>query len=209
MPDAGPDQCFLNFATAAPGPLLSDFEGSTPLTILSLPHPGSWLTDTDGTGTIGLSVVPGGVTGNAARLAGSGHTMWGGDMNAYLMNGFAYPVDASAYQGVRFFLRGLVGNGMVFVKLQNSDSLGMSNCGCDFASTDPTLACYGGYWVGLEATDAWREVRLPWSCFVPSPYGYHARDRIDPSEILNLAIGVQLTAAPASWELWIDDVGFY
>jgi hypothetical protein len=206
--DAGPF-CVLSAAVAPTGPLISDFESPSPLGILSLADPNSWNPGSDGSGTISLNAVPGGLSGNAAHLLGANHTIWGGDMDAYFRNGSGFPVDASAYQGIRLYLRGIVGNGLAYVKVQNSDSLAQVACGCSDGSTDPARACYGGYWATVVPTDNWQEIKIPWSCFVATSFGYHAHDHVDPRELMNLAVGVQLTAAPASWDLWVDTVSFY
>jgi hypothetical protein len=206
----GPDVCPAIGSTLIIDPLISDFEGDTPLQTLLVPNGGAWMAESDGTGTISATVEEDATAAgqHALHFVGSNHTNWGGDV-AVLFEDVTHAVNGNAHAGVGFRVRGTISGGALYVKLQNADSL-VKGCGCDPSpAAASAVACYGGYISESLVGAQYATTTQPWAAFMPGPFGYHARSSIDPNHILSMAIVVQSLSPSVSWDLWIDDVSFY
>jgi len=202
--------CQINPTLPFTGTVISDFLGAEPLKVQGVPKGGSWLGETDGTGTIALTVElsPDAQPLPAMHFVGSNHVKWGGDVAVMFVDA-ATPVDVHAFTGVTFKVRGTISGGVLFGKLQNVDSL-VLGCGCDpspFASEQ--TACYGGFIKEGSVLSTWTDNALPFNAFQPSPSGYHAKNSFDPGALVNFAIVVQAIDPVVSWDLWISGVKFF
>jgi len=193
------------------GTTISDFSGDEPLKVQGTPNGGSWVAESDGTGTISLTIEPSPYANANGEMAmhfvGSSHTGWGGDAAVFFVDA-ATAVSAGANYGVKVQAAGTITGGTFYAKLQNPDSL-LLGCGCDPspAATDAT-ACYGGFIQEAFLSPSLNDHQLPFSMFEPSPFGYHARATVDINKLMNLALVVQNLGASVSWDLWITRVSF-
>ena len=204
-----PEVCPPNNTAAPVSKFISTFEGDEPLKVLVAPDGGSWIKETDGTGTISATVEDDPEQyGHALHFTGSNHTGWGGDF-AVTFIAPSQAIDASSHQGITLFLSGTITNGTLYAKLQNPDSI-LLGCGCDPSPTAPAeKACYGGYLAEIPLVPQWREIDVAWVGFQAGPYGFHRANTIDRKNLLNLALVVQSNGlGPTSWDLWFDDVQF-
>ena len=207
---AGGSSCQPNLR-AFLGTTISDFSGDEPLKVQGTPDGGSWVAESDGTGTIALTIEPSPYANANGELAmhfvGSSHTGWGGDAAVFFVDA-STAVSAAANYAVKVQAAGTITGGAFYAKLQNPDSL-LLGCGCDPspAATDAT-ACYGGFIQAAFLSPTLNDHQLPFSMFEPSPFGYHARATVDINKLMNLAFVVQNLGASVSWDLWITRVSF-
>jgi hypothetical protein len=197
--------CTLHAPVAFSGQVLSDFLVNQSLKVAGVGKGGSWMSDTDGTGTIKLELDP---EKGALHFTGSNHTGWGGDMAAMLIDATS-PVDVSRFSSLGMHVWGTVTGGALYAKLQNPDSL-VAGCGCDPSPLAAnTVSCYGGYIQQASvAPEPGGGQSLLFDSFDPSPFGYHKYQSIDPTQLLNVALVVQNLGASVSWDLYIGDMRF-
>ena len=194
----------------------SNFEGAEPLKVLGLGVAnggnlsGSWMADSDGTGTISMTVEPDPdePAKRDLHFVGSSHTKWGGDVAVSFIDAITpINVDLTGLR-LQLNLKGSVSGGSVQAKFQNYDSF-VPGCGCDSSPTaTPDTGCYGGFIAPLQAGTppiSYSNV-IDSPTFMPTPFGYHKSQRLDSTQIINFAIVVQNTGASVSWDLWISDI---
>ena len=196
-------------------PVISTFDGTMDmgLSVTAVSPGGRWSVDKAvATDTITLEVADSGDTIQlkAAHFHGTA-TGWGADMAA-TFSGIVTAmkptgVDASGYTGLSFKIKASAALAVI-VKLQNEDSLPACAL-CDPAAAPSSgRECSAGYQTTvMVAGTAWQTVQLPWSSFLPAPWGYHApgATAINSKQVFVLAIAVN----PMAFDIWVDDFQFY
>ena len=126
-------------------------------------------------------------------------------MNAYaFVLSFTCTIDASAYSGVEFTIRG------------NAGPLNSLTLQTGFGGDLPPTA--GGFGTGvcppngcaspsavLTVTPAVATIRLPWSAFT----GGRPMGTVNPAQLVQLLWGLAIRPAPYNVDLVIDDLRFY
>jgi hypothetical protein len=172
--------------TPAQTPLLSDFEGNTGFALQTTMPNGIWARDTDGAGTISLTIESCGTPGNGMHFKGAGHNVWGADVAAALISQIQ-SVDVSAYRGISFIVRSAVPTSFI-LKLQNPYS--QPPCGrCDDIGGVPGNECYSGYIVILTTTTDNQPQFVPWQSLAQQSWGYRAPGTalFDPGNLISIA----------------------
>jgi hypothetical protein len=188
--------------------LIDDMEDGDPAICDSAGRHGRWYSAGDGTSTDVMpregtdffpTAIPGGrgTSHYAARLTGSGFTLWGAGMGLRLNEPEAY--DASQRSGVRFWMKNnvpvTVGLPTVEAALpsqggQCADGPGQHNCSNWFS-----------FKITAPSSD-WVEYEVPFTAF-SQPGG---SSPWNPSHLLN----VGFSAPPyTTFDVWVDDVQFY
>jgi hypothetical protein len=202
LPDSGPPGITCDIEKS-PGllPLIDDFDDGDARLLPNDGRDGSWSVGQDGTGTLTTPVPPvpaeGGSngTGFAMRLAGSGFSQWGANLNLEFRNGAA-PYDASAHRGIRFSARGTGKLRVIF--MQQNLAPGHLCSTCDTASGE----CGQLYSTDLFLSGLWSQYVVDWPILVPpttlnTPF---AQDQL---------MTIQFEApAPDPFDIWIDDLSF-
>jgi hypothetical protein len=167
-------------------PLLSDFEGNTGVALQTVMPGGIWARDTDGAGTISLTIESCGTPGNGMHFKGAGHNVWGADVAAAIVSQ-TEPVDVGAYRGIGFIARSAVPTSF-FLLLQNPYS--QPPCGkCDELAGVPGNECYSGYIVSLATTTDNQPQFVPWQSLSQQAWGYHPPGTalFDPANLISVA----------------------
>jgi hypothetical protein len=191
----------------ASNPMIDSMEGDGPHGDADNGMPGHWWAAGDGTGTsTGQWSQSGGMkyfnvvldpardeSLRAMAFNGQGFVDWGVAMGI----GVASCVDASAFQGVKFW-----------VKASGSDVTGTFNLGTFETEPEPNGACTGGcggtYATAFEATTEWTEVSVPFCDLTPT--GAAVGLPIAISKIVQIR---WLIPGEEDFDILIDDVAFY
>jgi endoglucanase len=172
---------------------------------------GAWFVTNDGTGTQSPSTAadisallsaPRGASLRAAHASGSGFTSWGAILGVILNDGPSYPLyyDASGHAGIRFHARG-VGTVRVGVTAGRTRPAPEGHC------VDP--GCNRPFQASVTLTSTWVPVLLRFDALrsgttASNGAGYMTAQ--DQREILTIEF---LASGGASFDYWIDDIGFY
>jgi hypothetical protein len=199
-----------NDDTCANPRLIDSLEDGTPAACQRSTFPGRWFVANDGTGTqtpitaAGLAVVPT-VSRYGSALAvhtiGSGFdtvTGWGAIMGVVLNDDAGTPVyfNGSSFAGLRFHARG---SGTVDVRISTGRTSEPANSGycvgdaCNSHFTYP-LSLSTGDWVP-------HLIRFEW--FESAELG-----SMNATDLAQM-ISVEFSTASASFDIWVDDLGFY
>jgi hypothetical protein len=202
-PGSEPQQPFCDVSQASgQEPLIDDFEDGNSSLLPNDGRSGSWHAGQDGTGSLTTTEPPlpelGGVdgAGSALHLSGGGFSEWGANLNLELRNG-AFPYDASAYRGIRFWARGS-GTRLRVIFMQQNLAPGHPCSTCDPTSNQCGLL----YSTELAMTEAWNEYTVDWTSLTPptvidTPFA--------PDQLMTIQFEVPAAAAV---DLWLDDVSF-
>jgi hypothetical protein len=164
-------------------------------------------------GTVSLLPEPGGYSGSALHIQGTGLTGWGAALGAYL-NGATSSFDASSYSGIAFYIKGTStvqeGANMVMVLARMPDVLpGPGSCCSDVVLGSE---CYSAHRAIIGITSEWSLVTLPWSSFVGPTWGLGATLSFNPNRIRDFTFSFNhdaaLVDAGASFDVWIDGLSF-
>lgn len=156
-------------------------------------------------------------TGYALEIADSNALTWGGLLSFYFPgSGGPGCVDASAYAGVEFWIRGSSPSGNVGVSLNTLETVPTSAGGaCDNASASDCKSAT--LQLPLPADqDTWTKVRVPWDALTP---GIGSGAKCVPfagQNITQLVIQPLMTYpppdysyAPGPYQIAVDDLAFY
>jgi len=202
----------------APNALLDDFEDGDAVLALVAQRNGSWFVATDGTS--GGKSHPGAGPANPERLvparcdslfalhfSGQGFVIWGAVAGAVLhFDQKSVPVDLSAYQGIRFWIKkGFQHTGVL--RLNVDDAATHPDGGqCAEPALRGRTACWNSYGLDMPLLDAdWEERRVPFSSLTqklpePSPRP------LDTAHVHR----VSFKASPGNtYDVWIDDISFF
>jgi hypothetical protein len=167
---------------------------------------GAWYTYNDETAggqqspEMGATFLPdaGGRNGtNSAHTAGSGFTNWGAGMGFDLNNNGTtkLPWDASMFTGFAFWAKGTAFRVKVLVPATVPTAEGGS---CSAGT------CGDNHGKAIEAATDWHQVVVPFSSLTQEGWGATA------AFTANQVIGIQFqTAKSTTFDVWIDDIGFY
>jgi len=202
-PGSGPQTPFCDvFQASGQVPLIDDFEDGNSSVLPNDGRSGSWHAGSDQSGFLSTTDPPvpevGGVdgAGSALHLSGGGFSGWGANLTVELRNG-AFPYDASAYQGIKFWARGS-GTRLKVIFMQQNLAPGHPCSTCDTASGECGLL----YSTELAINDAWNKYTVDWTSLTPptvidTPFA--------PDQLMTIQFEVPAAAAV---DLWLDDVSF-
>ncbi len=132
----------------------------------------------------------------ALHTSGSGFTSWGAGLGVSFLGG-GVVVDASTYQGVKFWAKG---TGSIRVAL-TTPGTSTGFCICD----DAAGGCGDHFGTNVTLTDAWKEYSFTWDKLAQE--GWAFRTTLDNKAL----IGMNFVAGgekPIAYDLWLDDVAF-
>jgi hypothetical protein len=203
--------------------MIDDMEDGDRLVCGSGGRHGDWYTEDDGTSTnispkgdFTQTLIPGGrgTSRYAARLTGFGFTQAGALMGVHL-NGegpAAKPYDASAFGGVKFWMKSSV---QVVATFTMPETLAVGEAGgtCMDSPTEGNCDNHYRFIVGPTPLDEWREYQLPFSTLRQVPLTADANgNRIYGSVPWNPShlVGVEFHVDPnKTFDVWVDDIRFY
>lgn len=187
----------------AGSPLIDDFEDGNVTTLEHDGRAGTWFFYDDATGgarTDSVELDPQGErSGRVLSFATQGFTDWGSGFGVgFNWNSGQCTYDASAYDGVEFWLRG---EGTARVTLQNLSvrpiALG-GRCPVD-------AACFDSHGVDLTLPPTWTHFRLAFSEFEQAGWGTN----VGPLDAGALYVLEFQFGSVVDHSLWLDDVTFY
>ena len=201
--------------------MIDDLEDGDRFICASGARNGEWYTIEDGTssnfspkGDFTSTLIPEarGTSLRAARMTGFGFTGAGVAMGVHLNNDGVTPYDASAYQGVKFWMKSNVPLMVQFTRPETLTAGEGGTCvnGATFANCNNPFR----FFVTMPATDDWVEYSLPFSTLqqVPGMTADAAGNSIpgsltwDPSRL----VGIQFFVNPGvTFDVWVDDLRFY
>ncbi len=172
----------------------------------------------DGTGTPFSGIVAGNASNYGMSVSNPAANEWGGGMGLWLGC-----VDATAYQGITFWVRGSTPPGTASVSLTTEDTSPPAEAdpaggGTCIASADAECA---GPSAEINVTDAWTQIQLAWGDFDAGTGSAGAAVPASGDNITGIGFGANLSwiedpANPGTWiavegayELVIDDIAFY
>jgi len=202
--------------------LIDDMEDGDNEICLSGGRSGTWWSTSDGTSTdltpamgsvFTQTLIPGGrgTSHVAARLAGSGFTQWGGQMAFDFVKGNGNTYDASAADGITFWMKTDAG-GFDFA-IDTPETITPPDGSCMDTATALNCNRSWHFWVAAPAPDTWFQVAVPFAALAQMPGVSPTTNNLlrgsatwDPTKLSR----VKFTANTAdSFELWVDDVRFY
>jgi xyloglucan-specific endo-beta-1,4-glucanase len=170
----------------------------------------------DGTGSPVLAIVGPGYNASkfTAKISNTLSSGWGGQLGMWMGC-----VDASAYQGISFWVQGAVPGNQATMALTTAatsppDSSGYGGGSCVVAADAGTCS---GPSVTFPVTSTWAQVLIPWATFTPGKAGA-TNITTTGSDITGMSWNVGLVWAandaggysptPAAYNLSVDDVQF-
>jgi hypothetical protein len=192
---------------AAAGSYTSYVSGNPPMpgaVLGAIQHIGDGSDMNGGTSVISTEMVTGeGDTGYALRIADSNATHWGGVLLLYFpSNGAARPcLDAHAYAGVEFSIRGASPSGRFGVSLGMLDTIPVGDTGlCSNASANDCKNATIELSMPPDAA-TWAKVQLLWSAFTPGVGSGQACVPVNGRNIAQLSIQPFMSYPPPSYAL--------
>jgi hypothetical protein len=194
---------YVNAAPPAPDAVLGQ-----------LLHVGDGSDTGGGTSVIATEMVVGvGGAGYALQFSDSNATNWGGLLMLFVPSGC---LDASAYQGVAFSIKGSAPSGRYGVNLGMLDTIPTADNGL---CTSPTSGdCHDAtiqLALGPDA-ETWQQVEIPWSALTPGIGSGLSCVPVTGQNIVRLVIQPFMnypppdyTMQPGPYSIAIDDVRFY
>jgi len=171
-----------------------------------------------GTSVISTEMVTGeGNAGYAVQIADSNAVNWGGILLFYFPSGTTPTcLNAPAYTGVEFSIKGSAPSGKIAVNLGMLDTIAVADHGlCDNATA---ADCKNANieWPLPSDPAAWAHVQVPWSAFTPGIGSGRACVPVTGQNIVQLAIQPLMsypppdyTLAPGPYTIAVDNVRFY
>jgi hypothetical protein len=179
--------------------LLDDMENGDNFICQSGGRQGQWYVFGDHKAQLEQAQIPGGRgdSNYAARLTGAGLSGWGAGMGFGLKGPPKEPYDASAENGINFWMRG---TGLVLVQFRLPATT-------PIADTPGTCTnewdCDNHFHFGIDSSgDEWVEYRVP---FAALRQGLDGTATWDPSQLLAIEFSVQAQ----DFDVWVDDVSFF
>jgi hypothetical protein len=196
-----------NEPTAITMGLISDFEGEGGTLVQSIMPGGFWDADVDGTGTAkteSIKVEPCGTTGNGLHFKGTGHTVWGADAAAAIIDQ-TKPANVSMFSGMSFVVKSAAGLSVIF-KVQAPYS--QPGCGkCIEVAAPAGEECYSGYIKTVPTTTDSTATVVKWTDLTQQTWGYRAPGAasFDPKNLVSIAFAFD---KGMDFDVCIDDVKF-
>ena len=166
----------------------------------------------DGTGTPLLSMPASGASASkyAISISNTQASGWGGALGLWMGC-----VDASAYQGISFWVKGTTPTGKASFSFTTENTSAPDTTG--YGGGTCSGICKGP-WVDFPVTTTWTQVLVPWATFTPGMAG-GANVTTTGNGITGLTYNVSLNyvaapgdagyvAAPGAYNLAIDDIEF-
>jgi hypothetical protein len=186
---------------------------------------GAWYTVDDGTstnltpplgGNFTQTMIPGGrgTSRQAARLTGSGFTIWGAAMgfNLNQMGSTIVPYDASATQGVKFWMKS---NVPVYVNFPIPATLSLAEPAGTCVDSAGEWNCDNlfGFPISVPTPGEWVEYDVPYAALTQETYRWDSEGNpiygnatFDPTQLVNIQFNVR---GDETFDVWIDDIRFY
>lgn len=173
----------------------------------------------NGTSVVSTEMVPGrGGSGYALQIANTDAVNWGGLLSLYVPGTAASPgcLDASAYAGVEFWVKGSSPSGNLGVSLNQLDTVPASSGGlCSNAS--PTDCKSATLQLALPADpETWVKVQVPWNAMTPGIGSNTACIPVTGQNLSQLVIQPFMAYPPPSfmlehgpYQIAVDDLAFY
>jgi hypothetical protein len=181
--------------------LIDDMEDGDDLLCATGGRHGHWYSISDGSASkpeLDFDAIPGGRGGSrrAAHLSASGLTVWGAGMGMALNDAGSESYDASAANGVHFWLRG---TGTVLVQLRIPATTPVGDTG---GTCTDGWNCNNHFTFEIVSTgDDWTEYRVPFAAL----HQWAGTATWDPSTLL----AVEFAVVDLDFDVWVDDVSFY
>jgi len=166
----------------------------------------------DGTGTPLLSMPASGANASkyAISISNTQASGWGGALGTWMGC-----VDASAYQGISFWVQGTTPTGKASLSFTTENTSAPDTTGYGGGTCSGT--CKGPY-IDFPVTTTWTQILVPWSTFVPG-IANGANVTTTGNGITGLTYNVSLNyaaapgdagyvATPGAYSLAIDDIEF-
>ena len=166
----------------------------------------------DGTGTPLLSMPASGANASkyAISISNTQASGWGGALGMWMGC-----VDASAYQGISFWVKGTTPTGKASFSFTTENTSAPDTTGYGGGTCSGTCK---GPWVDFPVTTTWTQVLVPWGTFTPG-MANGANVTTTGNGITGLTYNVSLNyvaaagdagyvAAPGAYNLAIDDIEF-
>ncbi|HXI58699.1 MAG TPA: polysaccharide deacetylase family protein [Polyangia bacterium] len=196
----------------SPG-LMDNLDRPMDESLLSFPNPaqgdgrdGSW-SWYPGTATVEIAKDPASAANNALHYAGKNLAAYSGVTLAFLGgNGGGACYDASAYQGVRFKIKGHdtatdVYNGKIYLSLITAETQTRKYGGDHVGDS-------GHFHIPVMLTADWQTVSIPWAMFMAPTFGTAPlATTLALSKLQALDFGV--SSATSDFEIWLDDIELY
>ena len=192
--------CMVGDPNSMNGELIDDMESPSGI---SGTQGGSWFASNDGatqqTPNGGFSAGSGlegpGANGSATALHTTANVAAGAEWGATVQLDFANTIDASQWDGVKFFAKG---SGSPRLNLVTAGTL-PSDAGGTCSSN-----CYDSHGARVSLSSDWAEVRIPFEDLRQEGFGTEVG--FDPKTLLAIAIQ---TKTEGNYDIWIDDLAFY
>jgi len=197
------EPCTPAVRAAGSQPMIDDFEDED-ARIAPLEHrAGFWSASNDGSATqrptpggpLATSRIPGGRGAShfALHTSGGKFTKWGAILGADFSARRCY--DASAYGGLRFWVRGRGSFNVAAKMTQTAPEEYGGSCSHD---------CFDSHRIAVPLSSNWREVRVTWAELKQRGFGQAVP--FDPRSLLSLELSVDPEQTP--FDFWVDDVSF-
>jgi hypothetical protein len=199
-------------------PLLDDFNDMNPMlpTPMGATRMGGWYITNDGTGNMtppadpNQPPIPGfkpdyNSMGSAMHLKGAGFTDWGANLGVTLLNVPGRPpcpYDVSRFQGIRFYVQGMISDQTVHVSVTTVETADMQHGGtCDGMKEK----CFDNYFVDVKwMSPSWKQLQVEWISLKQGNWG--AVKPLNMKHVLNIEFGVR---ANTQFDVSIDQIEFY
>jgi hypothetical protein len=172
-----------------------------------------------GTSTISTEMVTGrGGTGYALQFADTNAINWGGLLSLYFPGSGTSPgcLDASAYTGIEFWIKGSSPSGNFGVSLNMLETVPASNGGlCSSASSNDCKSATLQFALPSDA-QTWMKVQVPWNAMTPGSGSQAACVPVTGQNLTQLVIQPFMNYpppnyafAPGPYQIAVDDLAFY
>lgn len=175
--------------------------------------------DTDAGATIATEMVPGeGGSGYALQFSSTNAANWGGLLMLYFPGATALSgcIDASAYSGVEFSIKGSSPSGRFGVSLNMLDTIPESDGGL---CTNPTASDCKNATVEMELpadAETWTRVQVPWSALTPGVGSELSCVPVTGQNLVRLVIQPHMnypppdySYEPGPYSIAVDNLTFY
>jgi len=209
--------------SVAPDVLISDFETGSAEVVKNGGRSGSWFLFNDGSGTqtptktsnVPLVAEAGGACDSqyALHTTGMGFTVWGAGIGVTLTPssgdaGSKSSYDASGYSGVAFWAKAAAPTALHLSVPDANTAVEGGVCTDTTDHASPTR-CGDYFGSDVQVDTTWQPFTLTFASTVQSTWGLKVPTGIDKAHIFAFHAQVKGTAvAPASFDLWVDNVHF-
>jgi endo-1,4-beta-xylanase len=185
----------------------------------AIQHVGDGSDSDGGTGVIATEMVPGAAdAGYALQFSNTNAANWGGLLMLYFPGASATSscLDASAYTGVEFSIKGSVPSGKFGVSLNMLDTMASTDGGlCDSATESDCKNATVELPLPADP-ETWTQVRVPWSALTPGVGDDSACIPVTGQNVARLVIQPFMNYPPPDYayepgpySIAVDDLKFY